>query len=186
MFTSALQLKRDPLGRACSATDPSTRMTPQAQVVWAGLEFRKPATLQLLEPLTSEELRWRPPSGANPIGWQVWHIAEVEDNWVRQLLLGEARSYPLGRSVREAAPDQYPPKSALLSYFHEVRERSRARLEATTEEAFDHHVRDAHFGELTVREVWGGVVTSFAWHAGQIALTVRLLRGGNPFQRGAA
>jgi hypothetical protein len=161
-------------------------VTPEAKTIWAGLEFRKPATLRLLEPLTSDELRWHPPSGANPIGWQVWHIAEVEDNWVRQLLLGEARSYPFGHSVREVRAEDYPPKPALLSYFHQVRERSRERLSALGDTDFDRRVRDAHFGELSVRDVWGGVVTSFAWHAGQIALTVRLLRGGDPFSLGAA
>lgn len=161
-------------------------MIPEAQAIWAGLEFRKPATFRLVEPLSAEDLRWRPPSGANPIGWQLWHIAEVEDNWVRHLLLGEARIYPFGRTVREATPEQYPTKAALLTYFHEVRDRSRARLEALTEGACDRQVMDDHFGALTVREVWAGVVTSFAWHAGQIALTVRLLRGGNPASTGAA
>ena len=156
-------------------------MTPAATAIWAGLEFRKPVMLRLLELLSSDELRWRPPSGANPIGWQICHIAEVEDNWVRHLLLGETRSYPFGHSVREMRPEDYPPKPALLSYFQQVRERSRERLSALGDADFDRRVRDAHFGELTVREVWGGVVTSFAWHAGQIALTVRLLRGGDPF-----
>ena len=156
-------------------------MSPEAKAIWAGLEFRKPAMLRLLEPLTSDELRWRPPSGANPIGWQIWHIAEVEDNWVRRLLLGAAPLYPFDRSVKETAPEEYPAKAALLDYFDEVRSRSEQRLGALAATDFGRMVRDEHFGELTVREVWGGVVTSFAWHAGQIALTVRLLRGGSPY-----
>lgn len=155
-------------------------MSPEGLAIWAGLEFRKPATLRLLEPLTNEDLRWRPPSGANPIGWQIWHIGEVEDNWVRRLLLGETPLYPFGGSVRDTAPEKYPPKADLLSYFHGVRSRSEQRLRALAAADFSRRVTDAHFGELTVREVWGGVVTSFAWHAGQIALTVRLLRGGSP------
>ena len=32
-----------------------------------------------------------------------------------------------------------------------------------------------HFGTLTVRQVWAGVVTSAAWHAGQIVYVNRLL-----------
>ena len=44
-----------------------------------------------------------------------------------------------------------------------------------TEADFDKMVHDAHFGSLSVRDVWGGVITSFAWHAGQIALTNRLM-----------
>ncbi len=30
-------------------------------------------------------------------------------------------------------------------------------------------------GTITVQQVWGGVVTSCAWHSGQIALTNRLI-----------
>jgi len=156
-------------------------MVPSSQAIWAGLEFRKPALLRLLEPLTAEDLRWRPPRGANPIGWQIWHIAEVEDNWVRRLLLGEAPLFPFGRSVRDTAPKQYPPKADLLSYVQAVRNRSAHRLDVLSENDFGRIVTDVHFGELTVRDMWGGVVTSFAWHAGQIALTVRLRRGGSPY-----
>ena len=36
-------------------------------------------------------------------------------------------------------------------------------------------VEDPDFGRLSVLDVWSGVVTSFAWHAGQIALTAKLL-----------
>jgi len=152
-------------------------VNPEAKTVWAGLEFRKPAMLQIVEALSDEQLLWLPPNGRNSIAWQLWHIAEVEDNWVRDVLLGQPRRYPFGRSVRDASRGQYPAKDDLLAYFHEVREISRTRLEATAEADFDKVVHDAHFGRLSGREVWGGVVTSFAWHAGQIALTNRLMTG---------
>jgi uncharacterized damage-inducible protein DinB len=151
----------------------------EAQVVWAGLEFRKPAMLSIVEKLSEEQMHWVPPNGRNSIAWQVWHIAEVEDNWVRDRLLGESRRYPFAVSVRDATRAQYPAKAVLLSYFHEVRELSKKRLDATTEADFDRMVQDAHFGPLSVRDVWSGVVTSFAWHAGQIALTHRLMSGAN-------
>ena len=150
-------------------------MNPVAKVVWQGLEFRKPAMLRHVEPLSEEQMRWHPPNKANSISWQLWHIAEVEDNWIRALLEGEPKRYPFGCSVKVATSDQYPSKSMLLEYFLEVREISRKRLIKMTEADFKRTVHDDHFGELTVGEVWGGVVTSFAWHAGQIALTNRLL-----------
>lgn len=84
--------------------------------------------------------------------------------------------FPFGRSVREAQGDNYPGKSELLAYLQEVRTLSRERLADAEPEDFGRLVQDPHFGSLAVRAVWGGVVTSFAWHAGQIALTARLLR----------
>jgi hypothetical protein len=77
--------------------------------------------------------------------------------------------------VRDARRAHYAAKAELLAYFHEVRDLTKKRLEATTEADFDKMVHDAHFGPLSMRDVWGGVITSFAWHAGQIALTNRLL-----------
>ena len=150
-------------------------MNTMAKLVWDGLEFRKPAMLRLVEPLSEEEMLWHPPNQGNSISWQLWHIAEVEDNWVRALLHGEPKRYPFGCSVRIASPNQYPSKAEILEYFCEVREISRRRLEETTESDFERTVEDGHYGQLTVSQVWGGVITSFAWHAGQIAQTNRLL-----------
>jgi uncharacterized damage-inducible protein DinB len=150
---------------------------PEAQVVWDSLEFRKPAMLQIVEALSEEQMHWLPPHGRNSIAWQLWHIAEVEDNWVRDRLLGEPRRFPLGPSVLNATREHYPAKATLLAYFHGVRELSKKRLEASAEADFDTIVHDSHFGPLSVRQVWGGVITSFAWHAGQMALTNRLFSG---------
>jgi uncharacterized damage-inducible protein DinB len=151
----------------------------EARVVWASLEFRKPAMLSIVEGLAEEQVHRVPPNGRNSIAWQLWHIAEVEDNWVRDRLRGEPRCYPFGVSVRDATRAQHPTKARLLAYFQEVRDLSKERLETTTEADFDKMVHDAHCGPLSVREVWGGVITSFAWHAGQIALTNRLMSGAS-------
>jgi len=101
------------------------------------------------------------------------------------VVLGQPPRYPFGQSVREGTRDNYPTKAALLDYFREVRGLSRQWLAAATPADFERVVVDPYFGSLTVRALWGGVVTSFAWHAGQIALTLRLLRGEAP-EPGAA
>ena len=62
-------------------------MTPAAQAIWSALEFRKPMLLRNVEPLDQQQLLWRPGPGRNSIAWQLWHIAEVEDNWVRSLTM---------------------------------------------------------------------------------------------------
>ena len=153
-------------------------MTPEAEQVLAGLEFRKPAVLRLIEPLTDEQMAWRPGPDRNSVAWQLWHIPEVEDNWVRDKLLGEAKRYPFGCSVREAS--NYPAKAELLRYLDEVRALTHQRLLALAPADFAKPLADEHFGNLMVRDLWAGLVTSFAWHAGQIALTVGLLRGNAP------
>ncbi len=77
--------------------------------------------------------------------------------------------------VRAATERDYPSRSQLLDYFREIRTVTRGRLESADAADFDREVEDPDFGRLTVLDVWSGVVTSFAWHAGQIALTAKLL-----------
>lgn len=150
-------------------------MTPQAQAIWSALEFRKPMLLRNVEPLGEAQVRWRPGPQRNSIAWQLWHIAEVEDNWVRSLVTGEPLRFPFGVDVRAAGDDQYPAKARLLAYLDEVRQLTRRRLEAAAAADFEKEVEDPDFGKLTVLDVWSGVVTSVAWHAGQVALTAKLL-----------
>ena len=111
----------------------------------------------------------RPPSHA------LHQPAEVEDNWIRDVVESQPKRYPFGCSVRDAESEQYPDRDDLLAYFTEVRGLSRKRLETTTETDFGRTVSDEHCGQICVRDVWAGVVTSFAWHAGQIALMSRLM-----------
>ena len=131
--------------------------------------------LRNIEPLDETQMRWRPGADRNSIAWQLWHIAEVEDNWIRSLVMGQPLRFPFGVQLRAAAQSDYPKKRTLLDYFHEVRDLTRTRLGAATESDLGRTVQDPDFGRITVLEVWSGVVTSFAWHAGQIALTAKLL-----------
>ena len=153
-------------------------MTPQALTAWSALEFRMPMLLRNVEPLSEEQMRWvpgDPGAGRNSVAWLVWHIAEVEETWVSRLVTGDPMRLPFGVQVREATPEQYPDKPRLLGYLREVRQITRGRLERATDAEFDRLVSDPDFGTLSVRDVWAGVITSFAWHGGQVALTAKLI-----------
>jgi uncharacterized damage-inducible protein DinB len=150
-------------------------MNPQARFAWESLELRTPSMLRIVAALPEAAVRWWPPNNSNSIAWLLWHIAEVEDNWVRDKVYGLPKRHPFEASVREIPREKYPYKARLLAYFHEVRQLSRQRLEQTAQEDFDRVVHDEHFGTITTRQVWAGVVTSCAWHSGQIALTHRLI-----------
>ncbi|MHC4990594.1 MAG: DinB family protein [Planctomycetota bacterium] len=150
-------------------------MTPETRTIYRALEFRKPMLLRNVEPLSEPQMRWRPGPGRNCIAWQLWHIAEVEDNWIRAVVTGEPLRFPFGVELREASETDYPDKTQLVAYLHEVREITLARLESATADDFARETEDKDFGRLTVLDVWCGVVTSFAWHAGQVALTAKLL-----------
>ncbi len=150
-------------------------MTPEGLSIWSGLEFRKPMMLRNIEPLSEEQMDWVPGEGRKSVRWQLWHICEVEDNWLRQCLLDEPGRFPMGVALVDAADADRPSKDRLFGYLEEVRALSRERLESMSEANFSRMVRDPDFGEMEARALWAGVITSFAWHAGQIALTAKLM-----------
>ena len=143
-------------------------MGPQARTIWDALEFRTPAIMGAVEHLSEAQVWWQPPNAGNPIGWLVWHIPEVEDNWVRDRLLDLPKRYPFGTSVKSRPGHERPGKEALLAYFREVRLLSLQRLEGTDEGDFDRVITDEHFGSITIRQMWAGIASSCAWHGGQI------------------
>ncbi len=152
-------------------------MTPEARAIWSALEFRKPMVLRNIEPLSEAQMDWIPGEGRKSVRWQLWHICEVEDNWVRRCLLDEPARFPMSVPLADATESDRPSKTRLLAYLDEVRTLSRERLDAMSDGDFDRLVRDPDFGEMPARDLWAGVVTSFAWHAGQIALTAKLMPG---------
>ena len=125
-------------------------MIPTARTIFSALEFRKPMMLRNVEPLSEKQMLWRPGPQRVSIAWQLWHIAEVEDNWIRALVTNEPMRHPFGVAQREADDEQYPAKADLLAYFHEVRAITRKRPKAADEADFDRQVHDDDFGELTV------------------------------------
>ena len=152
-------------------------MLPEAEHIWSGLEFRLPMLLRNVEPLDEQQLHWSPPGAGHSIAWQLWHIAEVEDNWPRSIVYEEPPRLPFGVQMREAVREQYPEKTMLLDYLREVRSITRTRLESVIGDYLERVVVDPDFGECTVRDIWAGVVTSFAWHAGQVGMTAKMLPG---------
>jgi len=156
-------------------------MTPEGLSIVSALDFRMAMLLRNVEPLSEGQMDWVPGEGRNSIRWQLWHICEVEENWVGQCLLDLPARFPLGVSLGESygvpGSADRPDKDRLLEYLREVRALSRQRLEGMDGGDFERVVHDPDFGRMSARELWAGVVTSFAWHAGQIALTAKLLPG---------
>jgi hypothetical protein len=155
--------------------DEERLMSPDARFVWSALSFRTPPMLAAVAAVSEQEFTTCA-GHPNPIAWLLWHIAEVEDNWVRDKLLGQPKRYPFGLSVKDPSRDRYASKAELLAYFDEVRNASRLRLQAMSDPEFDRGIEDEHYGHLTARDLWAGVATSCAWHGGQIVFLARVLR----------
>ena len=90
-----------------------------------------------IEPLTREEMGWKPDPEANSIAFIYWHVARVEDGWTNVFAKGEASLWQrerwgeklglsalgsgFGYSAEQVANFPNLPKDLLQVYFASVR-----------------------------------------------------------------
>jgi hypothetical protein len=142
--------------------------------------------------LSADQLAWAPVSGANPIGWQVWHLARVQDSHVTELLGGDevwvsgdwAHRFGLepdpantgyGHTADEVAAVRADGPDALTGYYDAVRART-GELLATLDAAGLDRVVDRRWDPpvtLGVRLV--SIVDDCVQHVGQAAYVRGLL-----------
>lgn len=105
---------------------------------------------RLLDGLTPEELRWQASPTSNHIMWIVWHMARAEDmmiaragdlesvwvdgDWATRLGFGGGADHTGGRwTIEQVIGMAEVSMKLLLEYFSEVRKRTMAELEKSTD-----------------------------------------------------
>lgn len=99
--------------------------------------------------LSQEQLVWRPQPWANHIGFYLWHLGRVEDNWIRRFILRQAevwdeegwyqrlgmdqRALGFGFTPQQVGELPVPPLGELVAYLQRVRERTLEYLETLSE-----------------------------------------------------
>ena len=145
-----------------------------------------PLARQAVEGLDADRLNRAPSTGANPIGWLVWHLARVQDHHVAELLDADqlwvagdwAGRFGLdadpsntgyGHSAAEVAAVRPERPEALLAYLDAVAARTRVML-ATLVPSDLHRIVERRWppsATLGVRLV--SIADDSLQHAGQAA-----------------
>ena len=148
-----------------------------------------------VEGLTPEQLRWAPASGANPIGWLVWHLTRIQDDHVAEVMgqdqvwvqEGRARRFGLGpdpgntgygHSAAQVATVQPESAQALIEYYEAVSSRTRAFLAGLTPGDLDRVVDERWDPPVTLGVRLVSVVNDDDQHVGQAAYVRGLLPAG--------
>jgi hypothetical protein len=136
--------------------------------------------------LSVEQLAWAPVPGANPIGWQVWHLARVQDSHVTELLGGEevwvsgnwAARFGLdpdpdntgyGHTADEVAAVRADGPDALTGYYDAVRARTSELLATLDASGLDRVVDRRWDPPVTLGVRLVSIVDDCAQHVGQAA-----------------
>ena len=145
-----------------------------------------PLVRKAVEGLDATELTTAPASGANTIGWLVWHLTRVQDHHVAELLdqqqlwaTGEwASRFGLdpdphntgyGHSPSDVAAVRPDGPDVLVDYHEAVDARTRAMLETVTTEALDRIVDRRWDPPVTLGVRLVSIADDSLQHAGQAA-----------------
>jgi Protein of unknown function (DUF664) len=151
-----------------------------------------PLAARAVEGLTPDDLCQAPESGANPVGWLVWHLARVQDHHVAELLGTEqvwvggdwARRIGLepdpsntgyGHTAEEVASVRPKNPAVLLGYLEEVQGRTTAMLEGLAPDDLDRVVDERWDPPVTLGVRLVSIADDSLQHAGQAAYVRGLL-----------
>lgn len=132
---------------------------------------RRTRLLPLLPGVTDAVLEHRLHPSANVAGWLLRHIGEVEQLFARNVfgLPVQVKAYTLGGGQPRASGSA----ADLVAHLEESASRLRDAISRQDPGSWDDAVTTAEFGTLAKHEALARIVTHTAWHAGQLALTLK-------------
>lgn len=143
--------------------------------IWERALRGSPSPDEPVPELPREQLVWRPAPGSHSIGRLLWHIAEVEDRWLREFLQEESFEPRFGRgSLDDTSDASIPQWSDLMAYVKETRARTLESLPQWVDRLAE--PRSFYGRPSTVGRILMTMITHEAGHAGQIAHVMGLIR----------
>ncbi len=145
--------------------------------VWDNLHK---ATIDLIQ----EQLAWRPSSSANSIGYTLWHVGRVEDNFIQRFILRgdevwaakgwqdkfgyETRGIGTGFTTDETEQVPIVPADTLGSYLNEVRASTLGYMKDLDWGTLNHKPREDRFPEWSIQTILRQLIAHSNQHLGEI------------------
>jgi hypothetical protein len=147
---------------------------------------------EVLDGLDADALTWAPADGANPIGWQIWHLTRVEDAHVAEILgppqvwesgewaqrvgvAADPENSGYGHSADDVRSIRADGPAVLLGYHAAVAERTAAWLRGLTASELDRVVDTRWDPPVTLGVRLVSILDDQIQHAGQAAFVKGLL-----------
>ena len=155
----------------------------------AGLER---AIKRVTDSLTQQELMWRPSSGSNSIGLILFHIARLEDSFIKTRIqnkpaIGETEKwYEKLKLVENEEGAHYtvdqvnafpvPDKEGLLAFYSAVHAQTKECFDGLTSEELDRKVTMPR-GDAAIASLFSFIVSHATGHIGEMSYLRGLQRG---------
>ena len=150
---------------------------------------------KVLDGLTQDDLNQQPHPDCNSMGWLIWHLTRVQDDYIadfmgeEQLWLSdgwharfnrppEPKDVGFGHSSEDVAAFESPDVGTLLEYHRAVLERSKRYIVTLSTADLDRELNEPWYQPLpTVGVRLVSVMSDNLQHAGQVAYLRGLLKG---------
>lgn len=140
---------------------------------------------QALEGITLDRFHHRPGGRANHMAFTYWHYVRTQDNLIRFVLQRrptlwieggwherfglDAKHQGTGYTPEQAEAVRIPSLDAWREYMEGVFQETESFLRTVREEDLDRQVTVKPLGELTLRQILGGVILTHGWgHLGEV------------------
>lgn len=147
---------------------------------------------EIVADLDVDALTWAPGTGANPIGWQIWHLTRVQDSHVAELvdraqvwasgpwagrfgLEPDPADTGYGHSPEQVAAVRPDGPDALVAYYEAVADPTREYLRGLTPDDLDRIVDRNWDPPVTLGVRLVSIFDDSTQHAGQAAYVKGLL-----------
>ncbi|MBI2957615.1 MAG: DinB family protein [Chloroflexi bacterium] len=158
-----------------------------------GLDRARQKTLQAIDGLTHDEIKWRPGPGANSIGIILLHQARSEDIYLQSRILGKPQVWELEKwyekmnlplseegahyTVEQVNAFRAPEPEHLVAYGDVVRSRTVEYLMGISNASFDKTITVPRRGNISVGDAFALIIFHTSEHAGDISFLRGLQRG---------
>ena len=159
------------------------------------LEEYRERLLKAVDGLTHEELTWRPGPEANHIGFILWHVFRVEDNWIQRFAQKKTEVWqrdgwpnrlnlPERDSGYEYTTEQVgdfntPRLEDLLEYFASVRKETLDYIRNLDPQEFEVYPWPDRRPDFSIARMFRQVTGEVFQHLGHVAYLRGLQRGLN-------
>jgi hypothetical protein len=148
---------------------------------------------RVTDTLTQQELMWRPSSGCNSIGLILFHIARLEDTFVKTRIQSKPTIWQTEKwyerlkvseneegahyTVEQVNAFPVPERGSLLAFYSTVHAETMECLNSLTTDGLDRKVPMPRGGEVVIASFFTFIVSHATGHIGEISYLRGLQRG---------
>jgi uncharacterized damage-inducible protein DinB len=127
----------------------------------------------LLKDIKDEDLSKKLVNTKNSAGFLIRHIGDVELLFAKNVFGGSEIKVQAKTVIAQHDTGEWTNLADLLTYQQEANDQLKTIIEKQSEEDWDQIITTKEFGAKTKAEAIGRIISHTAYHAGQLALTLK-------------